>query len=213
MDRRGWYLSAICKNKKAAQKAAFAAIRISTELLRPASDMLPNASEPHSLTLQRRTDQLGFLNRLSGHVRYTGMPPQLSRMAIEIFINIVFPTLFQLNNIPDITHSNPQLPRPYSHPKKSDQTIHYHQPTTSCNHPPCHPSSVPCAPVHGFHNLQPSTLNPQPSILNPQSSAISTEPPVKPPPQSQRVDRCPGDSSPHHSAPAGCARRSVVGCV
>jgi hypothetical protein len=53
-------------------------------------------------------------------------------MAIEIFINIVFFTLFQLNNNFDITFSSYYLLRLYSHPKKSDQTIHYHFPHSSC---------------------------------------------------------------------------------
>jgi hypothetical protein len=53
-------------------------------------------------------------------------------MAIEIFINIVFPTLFQLNNNFDITFSSYDHLRLYSHPKKSDQTIHYHFPHSSC---------------------------------------------------------------------------------
>jgi hypothetical protein len=82
-------------------------------------------------------------------------------MAIEIFINIVFPTLFQLNNNFDITFSSYDHLRLYSHPKKSDQTIHYHFPYCSCKTATAsstlpktlHPLSTAPAPGHSRARL------------------------------------------------------------
>jgi hypothetical protein len=157
MARATRYLSTICKNKKAAQLAAYKAIRLSTDSLRLTTINITDASAADTLLLQRGTAQFRFLKRLSGPVRYKGMPPQLSRMAIEIFINIVFSTLFQLNNIFDITFSSYDLLRLYSHPKKSDQHIHYHPPTPAAN--PSFPRPHPVTPA------TPTNTNPRPRPL------------------------------------------------